>query len=194
MLVVDTLKEDVIRRPYHRGYQNTVSKRQVTEYSKELTAKLPWFGFYPEVIAKTIGQYWGMAPRLTFAALGKIFWGDRLYDDPAEAADVSAESIDQILHYYPHAVFLVDPTYKDYTGVKEPVVIQAFDILAQKIPDAHWVMMSDRLPQPTGREEIDSWYNVPYDQHKNAYGTKIYGDAVAGYLIENISPNKAEAR
>jgi hypothetical protein len=127
-----------------------------------------------------------MSPHLSYAALGQVFWGDRLYDNPVEAADVSAESIDQILHYFPHAIFLVDPTYKDYTGVKEPVVTQAFAMLLKKQPAVHWVMMSDLLPKPGDEAEIDSWYNVPYDQHKNAHGTQIYGDTVAQYLINHL--------
>ncbi|MGE3622252.1 MAG: hypothetical protein AB7H77_00045 [Bdellovibrionales bacterium] len=185
LLVVNMIREDVIRRPYHRGYKTEVSRQQIDKYVGDLVGQLPWFGIYPEVLAVVTKGDLGLKPRLTPEAVAKTIFAGRLYGDPAEAAEVSAKSLRMIMASYPDAVFLLDPTYKEYTKVQEPEVDKSFAMLKTMLPQINWVdMKNDYLPQPSGDAETESWFNTPHDMHKNELGTKIYGNAVADYLIE----------
>lgn len=53
-----------------------------------------------------------------------------------------------------------------------------------------FVTMIDRLPKPQSRAEIDSWYNVPHDQHNSDKGLRLYGEAVARVLVDRLAPKQ----
>jgi hypothetical protein len=38
--------------------------------------------------------------------------------------------------------------------------------------------MLSHLPLDSGKDEIQRWYNVPYDSHPSNYGARIYAQAV----------------
>ena len=51
------------------------------------------------------------------------------------------------------------------------------------------IPMIDHMPKPDTRSIIDSWFNVPTDQHNSDLGLKIYGKAVAQVLIDKATKN-----
>ncbi len=198
VLIVNLIRNDVIRRPYYRGGLFVGSEAEIRQYVADRVASVLLRTIYPEVFAVTIGSYFGVKPQLTQRikdALNKdAMSNERFYDDPSEAAAVGRESVAAIRRYFPDALFLVHPSLNDYRSIEEQGDAEAFRLLTVATPEAGWVEMMDRLPRPRSKSELESWFNLPHDQHNSDLGLTIYGEAVAELLIERSRDRIARDR
>ena len=183
-LIVNMLREDVIRRHFYRaGHLGKVTDSQITRYTNAILSQLPWFGIYPEALAFSLGHKFGLKRRLS---LENHFSGKRFFDTSEEAAIQSNSAIVKILDMFPGALLLIDPTYKEHIQAVEPFEKDAFEKFMFLDSGSKWIDMNLELPAPKSREDLNKWFNVPYDQHKNALGTKLYGEAVTKVVIREL--------
>jgi len=193
LLIVNLIKPDVARRPYYRGASNGLSQAEFQKIilSKSID-KMSWTEWQPELIAATIGPHLGLKPHLTLGAAAALLNGPRHYARADEAATTSVQSFRRLLGLFPRAVFLVHPVYQDYLNRLDDsadalLFRESFENFRALMGEVDFVNMIDRLPKPSSQQEIDSWYNVPADQHNSDKGLKLYGEAIAILLIERSS-------
>ena len=187
LLIVNMLRSDVARRPYFRGEADIGSTRELEAYvESRLFTALPWQEVYPEVLAATVGRWVGVKPRLSLQAGLDLLGGPRHYERSRDAADASREALRRIRCYFPDAIFLVHPTDWDLKNEEPDLYRLAFEALVAAIPDEEFVDMKAWMPVPASREELNSWFNIPYDLHNSDRGLRVYGKAVAEYLLHRF--------
>jgi hypothetical protein len=189
-LIINMIRNDLIRRPHIRRGEAAVAPQRMADFVREnILGRLNWREIYPEVLAVVAGSRLGLTPHLTLEKLETIF-SEGLYYDDGEAATVCAAAIATIIEHFPAALFLLDTTYPEWTGITTPTVpleAAVFGKIQARFPQIVWtnVITPDRAPK--SRRGIDAWFNVPTDQHKNDVGVRAYGEAVAAFLIANRS-------
>jgi hypothetical protein len=184
MLLVNMIKDDLIRRPHVRGREPAVGAKDMAQFVRaNVLAQLDWFHFYPEVLAVIAGPTLGLAPHLTMQAVEAVLSTGIYYDTADEATYASAMSIDTILGTFADATFLLDTSYAEFLGQRSPLADEAFGRLLTEFPAVKWINVGADRRHPVSRGEIDAWFNVPHDQHRNDFGVRIYGEAVAAFLI-----------
>ena len=152
----------------------------------EMLSKLPFWSIYPEVIATTLGRWLGMTPRLTPQQGVELLGGPRQYDRVEDAINASVAAVQRLKCFFPDAIFLVHPQYGDLHNDQVPSVREAFEGLVRRLSDVEFVDMAAILSKPASEQEWDSWFNIPYDMHNSDLGLRIYGDAVATYLLDRF--------
>jgi hypothetical protein len=189
LLVVNMIKDDLIRKPHIRGGQAAISREDISDYVRtHILTELDWLGIYPEVLAVVAGGQLGLSPRLTMEVLEATVEKDLYYAGAAEAVRASTAAFETILEYFPKPLFLLDTTYGEYRGQTPRFADAVFERMSARFPAIEWtnVIVEPRIPRT--RSEIDAWFNVPWDQHKNDIGVRIYGEAVAAFLIAQQQP------
>src|SRR5262249_40189695 len=138
LVIVNMLRNDVIRRPRYRGRAPASVTADVTAYVRErIMTRVNWFEPYPEVLAVIAGAQLGLAPRLVMPALEDS--KESYYATVDEAVAVSAPSIGAILKHFPSAIFLADNTYHELKGTPRT------DPRTQ-LEDAAFRALADRFP------------------------------------------------
>ena len=180
LLLVNLVREDVRRRPYYRGSASAtiIRSEQLTSYiDAEVLSRLPFWSIYPEVIARTLGHWLHLTPRLT---------ASRHYERDEDAIDASVAAVQRLRCYFPDAIFLVHPEYED---LRDPTLDAAFEGFAQRLPEVTMVDMAALLPGPSTEEQWDNWF-LPDDGHPSDLGLRIYGETVAAYLIDRFQERR----
>jgi hypothetical protein len=184
LLVVNMIKDDLMRKPHVRGGHAAVSREDISDYVRaNILTALDWFQIYPEVLAVVAGPQLGISAHLTAEALEAILERDLYYATVPEAVRASTAAFETILEYFPKPVCLLDTTYAEYRGQKTRLADAAFLRMSVRFPALEWTNVIAGTRVPRTRSEIDAWFNVPWDQHKNDVGVRIYGEAVAAFLI-----------
>jgi hypothetical protein len=189
LLIVNMLKNDVIRKPYFRRRQAAVTRQDISAFVRDhVMTELSWFEIHPEVFAVTTAGRLGVSPHLTMPVIEAAFSKDYYFTEADEGAAASAAAIATILRHFPAALFLLDRSYAEYRdpaglGPERSLEDKSFAALRAQFPSIRWheVLEPDRAPKSP--REVDAWFNVPSDQHKNDLGVRIYGEAVAAFLI-----------
>jgi hypothetical protein len=184
MLIINMIKDDLIRRPHVRGREPAVAPKDMAQFVRaNVLAHLSWFQVYPEVLAVVAGPALGLAPRLTMQAVEAVLSRGIYYDTADEAAYASSISIDTIVDTFAGAIFLLDTSYAEFLGRPTPLADDVFGRIAKEFPAIGWIDVTADRGRPGSRAELDAWFNVPHDQHRNDVGVRIYGEAVAAFLI-----------
>jgi len=189
LLIVNMLKNDVVRKPYFRRRQAAVTRQDISAFVRDhVMTELNWFEIHPEALAVITGGRLGLSPHLTMQAIEAAFSKEYYFTEADEGAKASARAIEMILENFPAAIFLLDRSYAEYrdpAGLEPERSLEerAFSALPAQFPSLRWheVLGSDRTPKSL--REVDAWFNVPSDQHKNDAGVRIYGEAVAAFLV-----------
>jgi hypothetical protein len=199
LLLVNVIRGDVMRRPIYRGSRVVVAEPDLAAWIKATAlSKMSWLSPYPEVLAVTMGRLIGLEPRLTIERAGVLLMGDRrFYDTAEEAAAQSAIAARLIERRFPKAIWLIHPTWDEYTNQPNPsgndrLEHDSFRLFRDLVSDIEFVNMRERVPAPNSRAEIDSWFNVPHDRHNSDLGLRIYGQAVARFVIERRTKRSSD--
>jgi hypothetical protein len=186
LLIVNMIKNDLIRRPHVRGHGAIIGRTEIAPYVRQhVLSQLDWFEIYPEALAAVLGPRFGLPPHLTLRAIEAAASRDIYYASAEDAASAAAASIETVLIHFPTALFLLDTTYAEYLGAAEPtgrLEDEVFADIRAQFPSIHWENVIAPGRAPRSRAEVDAWFNVPSDQHKNDVGVWIYGEAVAAFL------------
>ncbi len=191
LLLVNTIRGDVMRQPYYMGSRETVAKADLVEWIRtNALSRMSWLSPYPEVLAVIAGRFIGLEPRLTLQKAGNLLSGTRFYETAEEAAEQSSIAARMVERRFPDAIWLMHPTWDEYANEPNPsgndkLEYDSFQLFRQTMRHLNFVSMRERLAEPRSRVEIDSWFNVPYDRHNSDLGLKLYGQAVASFLIEH---------
>ena len=190
LLIVNMLKDDLIRRPVVRGPQAAVKRAEVRDHVRsQVMRRLDWCEPYPEVLAVIAGAAFGLPPHLTLDRVEAAFVRDFYYADADEAISSAQAALETILEHFPDTIFLLDTDYAEHAGLaaSRPTARLAAEVFVEitaRVPAIRWSTVIAREHMPRSRAGIDAWFNVPADQHKNDVGVRVYGEAVAAFLVE----------
>lgn len=102
-----------------------------------------------------------------------------------EMVEEAVELIDQVRNIHPNILITRNVWLSE---LREPK--NAFTktrMLMKRLPDLPIVIMSDRLRSESEKGDVESWYNVPYDDVKwSKKGHRVYARAVVGVLKDYI--------
>ena len=186
LVILNMIRNDVIRKPHVRGTQAAIpTADMIDRVRKHVIDRIDWLELYPEVMAVIAGTRLGLTPHLTIQAIEAALSQGTYYASASEAAAASAVSIETVLAHFPAAIFLVETTYPEFLGVATPITSledQGLADLRAKLPAVMWTNVIDAGRAPKSRRELDTWFNLPSDQHKSDVGVSIYGEAVAAFL------------
>jgi hypothetical protein len=197
LLIVNMLKNDVIRKPYLRRRQGVVTPQDISAFVRDhVMTELNWFELHPEVLAVITGGRLGLSPHLSMQAIEAAFSKDYYFTEADVGAAASAGAIETILDNFPAAIFLLDRSYAEYldpAGLEPERSLEekAFAALRAQFPAIRWHEVLEPDHAPKSLREVDSWFNVPSDQHKNDLGVRIYGEAVAAFLVAQCTATTA---
>jgi len=167
--VIDPTKDDYKQR----------AQRIKGEIYQALARRLPWFSFYPELLARVLGDRFGLRSRLDIVPLPNPH-----YATPEEAVGVSLNALREISSLHPRMAVLFHPTVQQcLSKTTPPVVTQLID----KATGVKIINMLNALPANASQDEIRRWYNLPYDAHPSSYGAQVYAQAAEGQLKPVIS-------
>lgn len=149
-------------------------KRQIYD---ELVRTLPWYSPYPELLAWITKGRIGLHSRLQVAASRPGIFGlsHLVYDDKQQAMDLSLAALKQISALHHPLLVLHHPMMEECMAGKSFALAVSF---IKRAADLQIVDMVNELPKGVDKQEIERWYNVPYDNHPSNYGAKIYAAAV----------------
>lgn len=190
LVLVDYPQDDIARKPYFRGcLGDNMSEEERGRLGRAMATKmvwrLPWLTLHPEVLA-VLSR--GTLFRSRLMTHLQLLNEDRYYSDKQEAAAIGAAALHNIVSAtHPTVLFMVHPQYEDFRGI---AVSHLKGLQAQIEADArdiHIEHMIDRFPHAQDLDELNSWYNYPYDYHMSDKGLHIYADTVAEYLIERVT-------
>jgi hypothetical protein len=187
LLIVNMIRNDLIRKPHIRRDQAAIAPRDLTDFVRSnVMDRVNWLEIYPEVLAVVAGRRLGLAPHLTMDAVETALSDGLYYTNVDDAVADSAPAIETILSHFPAALFLVETTYPEFVGTPtstERLENAVFAEIRAQFPSITWSNVIDAGRAPKSRREIDAWFNVPDDQHKSDTGVSAYGAAVAAFLI-----------
>jgi hypothetical protein len=194
LVLVDFIVDDLIRKPYFRGQLGDMTAQQRENFVQATATKmiwrLPWLTIYPEVFAEITREK--ILPSRIIGRLQGVN-GDRYYADVAEGASVSAAALRHIVAAEPNTLVMVHPQWEDFKGgLPGHYGWAALPLVESDAPEIHIEHMIDRFPHYRNQDELNSWFNVPYDYHMSDKALRIYAGLVAAYLIEQ-GPDKRRA-
>jgi len=135
---------------------------------------LPWEGFGLHCLSRVFGNQ---------SRLESIMSPVPMFPTEEEAIQASAEAVREMKRLHPHVIVLSHPSIQECKSGKPSPIIAEFQKELSEVPI---IMMLDYLPLDRGEDEIESWYNLPHDEHPGNYGCEVYGqhvrDRVAEYL------------
>jgi len=186
LLIVNMIRNDLIRRPHIRRDEAAISPGDMSGYVRtNIMSRLSWLQIYPEVLAVVAGRTLGLAPHLTMDAVEDALSQGLYYTSADQAAPGAVAAIETILGHFPTAVFLLDSSYPELVGAATPtsrLEDEVFAELQAQLPSIFWTNVVADERASRSRSVIDGWFNVPSDQHRSDAGVRAYGEAVAAYL------------
>lgn len=180
-LIVNMITIDVPRRFYFRGIIK--DKGEIKSAISEDLSRVNWRAIYPELLARLFGKRLGLTRHYTRELVVKKI--GRHFDDDNLSITYSANSINKIVVDYPKAKFLLHPMYEELVGKSLEPYTSLFSKFKKNI-NADIIDMRKYLPK-IRNEEYVKWFHLPYDAHNSDLGLKVYGEAVANYLIEHTN-------
>lgn len=168
---------------------SSASAQKIVRIKRELLraqiSQLPWRTPAPEFWRMLLkGRFLGQ-PRLRIPAASLPFFGSE-----EKALTASGQAVREIASQQSALMILYHPTFEECLA-KQPAPLGAeFMRRESNIPIEN---MLQYLPIDTSREELQKWYNGPYDWHPSNYGAAIYAKAVearvAGYISKTAASN-----
>lgn len=209
LIIINFISDDIFRRLRFAAGFNPVQDRAqfIDKYVDEILSKLAWYRWYPEVVAITIGKRWNMRSLLpTEAALALARVQEDRFENRSEAVQASAAAVLDILTMPVRTLFVQQPMRKELEGRPDLELIGLVDDLQRAVPQLKTYAMQDRIlahisSRPTARVGPDDWgvtneamrngriralFFYPFDDHYNDFGTTIYANEVAKFLIEEF--------
>jgi hypothetical protein len=164
--VIDAEREDPRRR------SEEIKKQIYTALLRDL----PWYSFYPELLAALTRGHLGLHRRLEVVVSRPGIFGlsNLFYDGEQEARNVSLDALKQIVAMGRPLLVLHHPVIEEVLAGQSSSRAQQFMAAARVIPI---IDMVKELPKGASAEEVNKWYNLPYDSHPSSYGAKIYGES-----------------
>ncbi len=155
-------------------------KREIHE---KMIGRLPWFSLYPEAFASALGGRFGLTPRLDFN------WNRTVnnYDTMEEAVSNSLSVLRELTEQHPSVLILNHPLVAECHDRQPQPVIR--EMIAQS-GGLEIIAMVDAMPPAAGKEEIDQWYNLPFDQHPSAAGNALYARKVHEKVRDRLIKDK----
>ncbi|MFZ0908860.1 MAG: SGNH/GDSL hydrolase family protein [Candidatus Acidiferrales bacterium] len=175
--VIDPTREDYRQRAIE-------IKRRIYE---ALLQQLPWYSLNPELLAAISKGHLGLHSKLQWAKSSTPH-----YDTEDQAMRASLEALTQLTSV-PHSTLLLHhPVVQECLAHKSDPLVQKF---IQAASQEHIVDMTGEMPPGASADEINKWYNGPYDWHPSSYGAQIYAEIVAKQIRAAISAElSAKAR
>jgi hypothetical protein len=219
LIIVNFVTDDILRRLRYMNFPDRTADRddRIRAYVKaNYLDRIGWFRLYPELFAATIGHLFGMKPRLPLDHLTLLAEDPAFkFDTRAEAIRASATAAREMLAAFPNILFLRAPMFHELDGWTMP----QWDGLVQQfhtaVPELPIVPMQPRMeallegkrlkdrPDLAGlswqqmwalpdehRLELYRWF-FPADFHPTDYGTTLYANEVARFLIERSADHRA---
>lgn len=214
-LIVNLLKENLMRRHYKRGYNRSKLGSGDRPLGEVLKAGFGKFLIrdlasccYPEALAMGLGEQLGLAPRYSVinvlyrytSSLSMSPPVSSNFDNPEDVIDGNLHTFRTILGHFPNALTLVHPTYIEFPVIKKTLVPDyrnnlmknydaAFNRLRALLPRVSFVDMLAYFPPMESRERLDGYFNTPDDQHHNDAGNVLYGSILARLMAEYCQPS-----
>ena len=141
------------------------------EIHGKMIGRLPWFSLYPEALASALGGRFGLTPRLDFKGDATV----TNYATTEEAVSNSLNVLRKLTTQHPSVLILNHPLVQECHDGRPRPVIQ--EMIAQS-GGLEIIAMVEAMPPGAGKEEIDRWYNLPFDQHPSAAGNALYAREV----------------
>jgi hypothetical protein len=160
---------------------STASKKIVRIKRELLSAQvsqLPWLSPGPEFLRMLVEGHFVGQPRLRIQRASLP-----LFDSQEKALAASERAVREIASQQPALMLLYHPTLEECLA-KEPAPLGAE--FMRREPRFAIENMLQYLPLDTSKEELQKWYNVPYDWHPSSYGAAIYAQAVRQRVADYI--------
>ena len=137
----------------------------------------PWFGFYPELLAATIGHRFGLTPHLErgHAAVHE-------FTDPNRALQASYDALESIRQQHPYVIILHNPMHHEIVPGEPAPITQE---LMARYPELAITSILDFLPY-VDVSESEQWFNLPFDNHFSEAGAEVYAQAVYTHLLNAL--------
>ncbi|MGA8232449.1 MAG: SGNH/GDSL hydrolase family protein [Candidatus Acidiferrales bacterium] len=182
--------------PAHEDYRQRADEIKRRIYMASLR-QLPWYSLNPELLATISQGRLGFYPKLelTKRATAKSAGGTGSpstlhFDTEDQGIRASAEAITELASV-PHPILILHhPMVTECLAHKSDAIFQHF---MQAAGNVHIVDMTVELPQGVSADEINKWYNVPYDIHPSSYGAQVYAENVAKQVRAVLS-GKTQAK
>lgn len=167
--------------PSREDYRQRADEIKRRIYMSSLR-KLPWYTLNPELLATVSRGHLGLYPKLELtrrvgakSAGGTGSPSTLHFDTEDEGIRASVEAITE-LAAGPHPILILHhPMVTECLAHKPDAIFQHF---AQAAGNVHMIDMTEQLPQGAGPDEINKWYNLPYDIHPSSYGAQVYAESV----------------
>jgi len=218
LVIVNFITDDLLRRLRYlnRPHDGAGRNETVRLYVKtNFLDRIDWFRPYPELLAATVGRFFGMKPRLPLDPLALLAEDPAFkFDTRAEAIRASAAAAREMLAAFTNILFLREPMFQELEGWTLP----EWDGLEQQfeaaVPELPVVSMQPRMeallagkrqkdrPDLAGlrwrqlwampdeqRLELYRWF-FQGDFHPTDYGTTLYAGEVARFLIERSNGHR----
>jgi len=143
-------------------------KREIYD---RLVRILPWYSPYPELAASLFGGRFGLKHRL------ESTWTKTVgnYSTQEEAVANSLNILRKLVSLHPNVLILNPPLVQECrAGEPRPVIRE---MIAQAT-DLQIEAMIQYMPLEASEKEINSWYNLPHDQHPSDKGYRLYAQKV----------------
>jgi hypothetical protein len=213
LIIVNFIADDILRRlryfsviPGSDGRVESVRSYVKKNFLEEIN----WFGVCPELLTATVGRLWGKRCALPLDPHEIVSAGPAFhFASRKDAINNSAAAVEGIMSLFHNTIFLQMPMFHEL-GENRPLPQWRglVDDLRRAVPRSNIVSM---LPQMDARlegkrlrdrpdlagmrfrqllalpehqkPELHRWFFIG-DAHYTDYGTTIYAQAVARYLIE----------
>lgn len=149
------------------------------ELLREQISQLPWLSPAPEFWRMLLkGRLLGQ-PRLRIPAASLPF-----FDSQEKAFAASEQALREIASQQRALMILYHPTFEECLS-KQPAPLGAEFMRRESSFSIE--NMLQYLPIDASREELQKWYNGPYDWHPSNYGAAIYATAVKERVAAYVS-------
>lgn len=194
LVIVNFITDDIIRQFVFRGHHRFASEDELRDYVRErVTANMrtmPWFGWYPELLAATVGRLVAMPQRLTLAAAVTADAGT-YFQSQDQAVFLSLASLERIRCLNPNLIVLHHRVLEEFRVREDNAerwantprlqdLLTKFGAAAQA-RGFSFVDLSETNPVPA---PIDLLFNLPLDTHNSDYGQYVYASWVYAYLTD----------
>ncbi|MGC1686985.1 MAG: hypothetical protein WA734_15265, partial [Candidatus Acidiferrales bacterium] len=141
--------------------------------------QLPWYSLNPELLAAISKGHLGIHSKLQRSKPSTPH-----YETEDQAIRASLEALTQLASV-PHPTLLLHhPVVQECLAHKSDPLVQKF---IQAASGEHIVDMTGEMPQGASADEINKWYNGPYDWHPSSYGAQVYAESIAKQIRTVIS-------
>lgn len=191
LVIVNFVTDDIHRKFIFRGQVDLSQKAAIRKrVETDILSLLPWYDWYPGVLAATAGPHLGLEPRLTAAAAYSRF----RYIDKDEAVKQSIVALDRIRSFNSNLLIFQHPLREemdhpdDDTERRWPhfhlMGLETKFLGAAKEHKFDVVKLDKRNPVPKSPNRILALFNYPIDGHNSDYGVAVYASWVFRYLLD----------